>query len=283
MSFLLSLFASTKLKPKFPRTYVFHLPPFEKIASILRASRKLSFSTLDEFASHTLRQMWPSDLSKLTLDQIPHATETIVLARTCKMPELLKRAFYELVRTGGLGQEVVDDGMDVDSVFIDDEENELRTISQGDLVRLITLRERLHLAWYLAADSPPGLLDYPCPLLTPENPAPPIGQDQQQPVTPAEDLPPMISLEHCAAREKCQAAHKEFPSHWHSKVKTSMLFEDCMYDPICGIERLSKVDWESLGFCEGCVKSWRTSWARQREKLWSNVGLWLGLPDSEEQ
>ena len=49
--------------------------------------------------------MWPSELSKLNAEVIPNASETIVLAKRCDMPELLKRAYYELLRTGGLGQD----------------------------------------------------------------------------------------------------------------------------------------------------------------------------------
>lgn len=261
------------------RVYVFNLPPFNVIASILRASRTLSFKTLDDFASHTLRQMWPSDLSHLTQSQIAHASETIVLARTCKMPELLKRAFYELARTGSLGQEVVDDSIDEDITCLEDEEDKLKIISRGDLVRLIKLREELHLSWYLAADSYPSALEFSCPLVLPELPEA-SGQQAQPPSTPVGDVPPIIALEQNVAREKCQAAHEKFASHWDTLVKKSGIFEDCMYDPICGLDRVSKVDWSSCGFCDGCVKGWKVSWEKKREKLWSNMNLWLGLSES---
>ncbi|CAL1702984.1 unnamed protein product [Somion occarium] len=236
-------------------SYVFNPPPFRVLASILRASRKLEFTKEYEFASRSLLEMWPSSLSRLTTNTIPNAAATVLVARECCMPEVLKRAYYELLRTGGLGQDVEEDA---DETY---EDVENRTISREDLVRLITTRERLHLEWYLIADCPPNRGILPCPLAS----------------LSSEDAEDSAALE---ARDSCASATQKALECWDEHVKKSGLFEECMYDPLCGLERLSKVDWEGLGYCDGCVTSWRDDWMRKREKLWQNLDLWLGLTSS---
>ncbi|KAI0943108.1 hypothetical protein AcV7_002345 [Taiwanofungus camphoratus] len=43
--------------------------------------------------------MWLDDLAQLSSVRKDFATETVALARQCNVPSLLKRAYYELLRT----------------------------------------------------------------------------------------------------------------------------------------------------------------------------------------
>ncbi|KIP03251.1 hypothetical protein PHLGIDRAFT_121770 [Phlebiopsis gigantea 11061_1 CR5-6] len=189
-------------------TFVFQPPSFAELASILRASLSLSFTSLSSFATHQLTTMWPGTLPSHHTPipgQRADAEETIVLARTCALPALLKRALYELLRAPGLGQRLDDEFM----LAGDDAAWARRKVSRTDLAR-------------------------------------------------------------AAAAE-----------HWRELVLNSDLYVEYMNDPLEGLERLAELRWEEKGFCGGCVASWRTSWMRQREKIWANLDLWLELPQEE--
>lgn len=224
---------------------MFQPPDFSQLAAILRAARALSFEALDEFASRTLREMWPDDLRKLSMIPIKNAAETIILARECEMPELLKRAFYELVRTARLGQD--------EDADLEDPEVAKKQISRQNLARLIKTREELTARWIWAADKPPEI---PCPLSDGD---------------PANE-----------ETVKCIQARANNLVHWQDVVKKSLLFEECLYDPLHGLQRLVDVDWAATGYCQRCVKAWKVSWAAQREKLWQQLDVWLGLPAEDE-
>ena len=189
--------------------------------------------------------MWPTDLAKLSNAATKHAAETIILARECEMPELLKRAFYELLRTARLGQD--------EDADLNDPEVMKKQISRQDLARLIKTREELTARWIWTADKPPEI---PCPL-------------------PEADPP----TDDCT---KCIQARANNLTHWQDVVKKSLLFEECLYDPLHGLQRLTEVDWPALGYCEGCVKAWKVSWAAQREKLWQQLDVWLDLPTGDD-
>lgn len=262
-------------------TYRHGLPPFDFIASVLRASHALKFEKSYHFALDTLRDMWPTSLAKVTETRIPHAAATVVLARTCNEPSLLKRPFYELLRTAFLGQEKVDDVLDVSSPDEIDEEARYQIISRKDLVSLIRCDKLMLLRWLQVVARPPSPPSYPCPLTIQEAHIPALEEGPQG--GPPNDMAVDVSVppEQAAAREKCQEAHKCFHLHWAQKVRDSGLFEEYTSDPICGLERLCEIDWAQFGFCEGCVSSWRMSWQNTREKLWNDMDLWFGLDNNE--
>lgn len=210
--------------------------------------------------------MWPPALEDLSTDTIPHASDTVALARRWDMPELLKRAFYELVRSPRLGQELDDDNdNDENESSARDEEDRNIIISRTDLIRLIETREKLHLEWFLCADSPPSAKDYPCPLA-----APPAASAEPGRSSPAES--------EISTATACAAARENFLTRWIEAVKNSGIYEDHMYDPLCGLDKLAEINWEEEGFCEGCVESWRSAWWGKQEKTWENLELWLNLP-----
>ncbi|KAI0795988.1 hypothetical protein C8Q75DRAFT_730140 [Abortiporus biennis] len=232
--------------------FVYKRPSFSELASILRASRALSFTLLDEYATTTLRQMWPSDLANLSSDRSPYASESIVLARKCNMPEILKRAFYELLRSSGLGQKEEDDPESLDE--------ETEEISKEDMKMLIRARERLVLQWLMTASSPPK---WSCPL------------EEQQ--------PDQLAVErNNDAFAKCKESRQNFAAIWQKQVFEGGIFEEYLYDALCGLQKLIDIDWQHLGFCEGCVRSWKDGWGKDRTRIWELLDLWLELGSKEE-
>ena len=211
-----------------PREYIFKPPPFPELAAILRAAQALKFAIPFEFAARILRQMWPPSLSELTLAPVPHANETIVLAKTCTMPELLKRAYYELLRTGGLGQDEEDsDSEDERMEAIPKRETR---IARSDLVLLIKTREHLALEWFFAASSPPQAEAFPCPLDVKNKPlaATERGPDtdevstreftgQQEQQANMEDHPATSDT----TKEQCANARAANYIHWDKRVRRS--------------------------------------------------------------
>ncbi|CAL1702981.1 unnamed protein product [Somion occarium] len=88
--------------------FMFDTPVFPKLASILRASTVLGFTKVTRFVVNCLEHMWPSDLSRLSHTRIPYAIETIEIARKNDIPQIRKRAFYEVVKAAS-GASIQDD------------------------------------------------------------------------------------------------------------------------------------------------------------------------------
>lgn len=122
------------------RTYFFTPPPFDMLASILRASTSLSFTHFKAWSTQYLLEMWSPALGNLSKTRIPFAKESVLLARQCpSIKPILKRALYELVRADGLGQ--------------DDDDDTGRT---DERKLLLKARERLTSIWVTSAASLPS-------------------------------------------------------------------------------------------------------------------------------
>lgn len=240
-------------------------PPFKTLAAVFCAARTLRFGQIDALATYKLTNMWPGDLHKLSPLRTPHAAETVVLARMYDLPAVLKRAFYELLRSEGFAQQSVvgpssNTPADSPSTEVTLDGSRLvgkAKLSHADLVRLITTREKLSLAWTLLVGTPPSSASLPCML--------------------QHTTGPNALYSTNAARERCAAATRNSAAIWAEWVLDSGLFETWMYDPVCGLERLSVLDWESSGYCSSCVMSRRQLWSRKREEIWENLDVWLGL------
>ncbi|KAF9459088.1 hypothetical protein BDZ94DRAFT_1172381 [Collybia nuda] len=117
------------------------------------------------------------------------------------------------------------------------------TLSSSDYQALLRAREQLASAWIKAAACP-----------TPQF------------AKCLSDTP------HCAACDlnSVNSAHIEL-------VHASGIFEVHLYDPICGLQAL--VDEPKLNekFCEACVRLRKDVWAKEREKVWADLDVWLGL------
>lgn len=99
------LLSDLRIKNLRSRDYFYTPPPFATVTSILRAANALSFDKYKTWAQRYLTDMWSTSLSQLSVTRIPHAIESLALARECDVPAILKRVFYELVRSPNFGQQ----------------------------------------------------------------------------------------------------------------------------------------------------------------------------------
>lgn len=259
------------------------------MASILRASTSLDFPDFRNWVTLWFESNWSDSLGDLTNERYENAAETIVLARQYNVTKVLKRAFYELLRTAGFGQGVAHDGGEKSETGFEegsDDDDEGRgdegdgdgegeivksfddeadgsgdedggedavngddtngddhcLLSRDDIRRLITAREHLTTAWVLAAATVPNY--FKCTAVRSDG------------------------TTSCYCRS---------PTTWSRVVHRSGIFEDNLYDPISGFRALMKVNWAGKGLAGECIKVRLDAWAKQREKLWSNLDLWLEL------
>ncbi|GBE89706.1 hypothetical protein SCP_1700300 [Sparassis crispa] len=119
-------------------------PSFEVIVSILRAASTLSISSATAYAKHQLRKAWPSDLDKLNCGETDpkRVTELITIAKHYNVPEVLKRAFYELLRSKQFWLHMKNDRNDVHP-------------GDKDFIRLLVARDEMQSAWIRTMKSPP--------------------------------------------------------------------------------------------------------------------------------
>ncbi|KAL4246126.1 hypothetical protein ABKN59_008981 [Abortiporus biennis] len=221
--------------------YAHEPPSFQVLASILRASSALSFNVPKAFVTKTLVDMWPSDISSVTDTRIPHAAETVVLARKFEMEQVLKRSMYELLRTDGFGQVKTNE----DHTSQDGEDDRNISLGTADLLVLISAREKLQREFISIADAP---LTMPC-------------RSRQE-----------------ESRAQCSDARAKQAQTWKEEVKKRLIVENGLLDPLCALEKLSsEIDWAKFNFCDVCVAARTTFWERKRKVLWHKLDEWLGL------
>ncbi|KAH8112966.1 hypothetical protein DFH11DRAFT_394730 [Phellopilus nigrolimitatus] len=268
---------------------------FETIASILRTSTDFAFTSLRAWAAGKLQDMWPEDISGVTPVPRPYATETVVLARECDVPKVLKSALYELVRTEGFGlydedEEEAGDGGDANRGDYepaksegDEDEDTLSSppnsaqnthtitksyLSRADVITLTYAREWLVGRWIAIATRPPVVT-----LPTTQSPC-----------------------EHRSSDAK----------HWARTVLESGLFSERIYDPIVGLGVLANVelhepdgaevrkgkdghwylkssnsgetdlgflyvDWMKESSCKSCAIIAKDKWKKERNKMWKGL------------
>ncbi|GBE83708.1 hypothetical protein SCP_0507640 [Sparassis crispa] len=209
--------------------YALNPPPFPALASLLRAAHALGFPKILDFAKHVLRTMWPPDVAHVSSVRIPHAAETITLARTCGVPEVLKRAYYELLRSPGFKQT---DDNHVDTCA-------KPSLGLAEYMRLVVTREKLQEMWIQIASAPEVLL---CRL--PFLPSPSDSDVERQRV--------------------CSQTRTKDVEVWAEMVVQVPLFKEGMLDPLDALSNLAALDWHARGFCLRCVNHWRRTW---REEL----------------
>ena len=231
------------------------------MVSIFRAASLLEFNTLRRWSLGRLENQWPADLPSPSKpskfgSEIPWAEETLAIADRLDAPQLLKRAYWELSTRSEFGK--------IDAEVYDDEVEELMPtrsrLSRSVLMELARIRERLLPEWTRITRSPP--IGVPCVRATK---VPSTSTSATQP-TPC-------SLDY---------------TNWYKVILevevNDMTIDDRRMDPISALEvMIVEIDWEKEGgFCEDCVKTWKVIWTRDREKIWKNLGDWLGLDADAE-
>ncbi|KAL6297919.1 hypothetical protein BKA93DRAFT_924370 [Sparassis latifolia] len=223
--------------------YALNPPPFPALASLLRAAHALRFPKILDFAKHVLRTMWPPDLVHVSFVRIPHAAKTIALATTCGVPEVLKRAYYELLRSPGFRQ-TDDNHVDMCAK---------PTLGLAEYARLVAVREKLQGEWIRIA-STPGDSICRMPLSSPSS---------------AE-----LERRH---RVQCSQAHAKDAELWAEMVVQAPVFMEGMFDPLGALWNLVALNWLSRGFCGDCAMHRRKTWMEARRRIWEELDGWLDL------
>ncbi|TFK85399.1 hypothetical protein K466DRAFT_494802 [Polyporus arcularius HHB13444] len=252
--------------------YAINPPPFPVLASLLRAAHTLKFKTILGFATHLLREQWPQDLSRLSAEPRAHAVETIHLAQQCEVPEVLKNAYYELLRTPNFGQDLTvylhaesaDDSHPLNIATEDDEKNAPPPrLAASDFVRLVRAKDALQKEWMTVVCVAPLPSVVPCPLA-------PFVNDKN------------AGEEKLKSAKTCAETRAGDEVEWTLRLIDNRVFERGMADPIGGLQSLVEMDWADMGYCVGCVRERRDAWTEQREKLWKRLDVLLGLKGDDE-
>jgi hypothetical protein len=224
------------------RTYASNPPPMPVMASIFRASDTLEFSAYRTWSLGALEKLWssvlPAPSSNSTFRKpIPWAVEAVNLGIHQDLPQLLKRAYYELARTSAFHQ------LEETGTLTEEEtvgKNFKAKLSKDDVLKLVALREKLQFSWMREISRPrevdckkkngPPCSDNYKGWFTVISKDPSIQEDGcLDPITGLEDM--IIS------------------DNW---VKDGR-------------------------FCEDCVRRWKEHWSLERERLWYNLDVWLGF------
>ncbi|KAJ3877549.1 hypothetical protein F5051DRAFT_252980 [Lentinula edodes] len=249
-------------------------PSFAKVASILRASHALDFAKFYNWSKRVLEKMWgvADDSSSVTslrpLQNLvaDHATETIIIARTCGVPRVLRRAMYELLRSEEFGRPLSKSGS------VGEKEREAsgrgKEISNMDYQRLIKARETLSSLWM-------GLLA-------------PGGQGGNSIITCPQNYPGNLvktgstSTSTPLSVQQCPSTHS--PRDIENYLR---IFKTYGRDPLIGLEELCDVQWSGpFGFdaskihsgespssseCKHCHAA-SAKWKCLRQEWWGTFG-----------
>jgi len=240
--------------------------------------------------------MWSPRLADLSTVCIPHATESLALARCCGISRVKKRVMYELVRLPGYGQNDRDGdgGGGVDASWegdADDEEGGERDLfgemgttngrgkrkvrrhvklANADKDALTRAREHLTSLWIMTTGYVAKDFMY-CPNTTSDG-----GNDA---TTPPDANPANPTSQNDAP---CTTTTPGLPLAHMRLVHESGLMEEYAFDPVCGFQALMDAPWAGAGFCKGCVDRRKRAWQGAREKAWENLGIWFGLSTVED-
>jgi hypothetical protein len=125
-------------------------PSFHVMAPVLRASSILQFPAFRDFAARYFGNQWSNNLEQLTSEPLPHAPEMLVLARKYDLPDLMKRALYEVVRMPDFG--VGAEAKDGEAKTLNADVSESDKLTRDELRLLIKARAILTEVWRYAMD-----------------------------------------------------------------------------------------------------------------------------------
>ncbi|KAI0738006.1 hypothetical protein C8Q80DRAFT_1114211 [Daedaleopsis nitida] len=252
--------------------YAIKPPPFPVLASLLRAAHALQFDNIFYFATHLLREMWPQDIARVPDEPRPYALETILVAQQCDVPEVLKSAYYDLLRKPTFGQDLAvyvhaESSKTLSALDIatdEDEDNAPRALlAASDMVRLLSAKEALAKEWFALMCAAPLPSTFPCPNAAHAN-------DNS------------VRIDRQKEAQDCAKARKADGTQWTARLMQNGVFELGMRDVLLGLERLTEVDWQGVGYCVGCVGERRLAWGDMRERLWKKLDVLLGLKGEDE-
>ncbi|KAJ7500217.1 hypothetical protein B0H11DRAFT_802666 [Mycena galericulata] len=149
--------------------FYYSAPPFLAVAAVFRAATTFKFPKFVEFARQYLLNTFSDRLEDVTPQPIANPVAAIILGRAWKLPGILKRGFYELLRAPP--EASIPD-------LSDDEDGAPREVylrrglDVDDLIRILDTQKHLAAAWQSVLLSD---VDHNCPSMTPCAPGRPTG------------------------------------------------------------------------------------------------------------
>ena len=117
------------------------------ISAILRSSTELQFPNLRKWAIKSFEELWPLTLHSITNIRRPlrESLEAILLAREYNVPNVLKRAMYEAMRSEQFSEAAIL----FEDMYSLCENGVVETpyLTEEDVVRLTNARDSLSKAW----------------------------------------------------------------------------------------------------------------------------------------
>ncbi|RDX52151.1 hypothetical protein OH76DRAFT_1554335 [Lentinus brumalis] len=230
-----------------PFVFVSKPPSQDTAIAILRASQQLGCQTTRSFAVERLRAIWPNDKPRLPGGSraFEDAIKIMQVSRDCQVPQLRKRAFYELVRSAPFWTTLRENRQAVG-------------LPDSDIVALLSARAELQNLFMVLILEPPQGREAECPGLQ----AAKQGGD-----------PKTAKL--CAPR---------IQKGWGRKANWVMnMYEngDLMVgktDPLGHLqnlltERLKVV--ANAGWCSSCLQERVKAWQDAQGKWWGMLDDWL--------
>ncbi|KAF8646895.1 hypothetical protein AX16_007060 [Volvariella volvacea WC 439] len=292
-------------------------PSFSTVASMLRSSTILKFPHFLKFSKNFLKEEYSNNLEDITADRrrVKSAAEAIILGREWNLPHILKRAFYELVRSpdvlegygdkkkewhgtasapkreheknstrnGSAGvqkrdrmkietddeeashsdssMEISDDDGQEESGKEDDGDDfkdpAVYSLSSRDLVILLNAQKKLTAAWISIL----ALRPLQCPSASSS--------------CSSNRASKSWSVIYGISSDNNQSQNGDLGDPGSSFAQKYQL------DPICGLNKLIKLDWRKKGYCMACANARVASLKEERAELWEDLDSWFGLEDEE--
>ncbi|KAG2109709.1 uncharacterized protein F5147DRAFT_149803 [Suillus discolor] len=231
-----------------PTEYYFQPPSFLTLAPIICAATALRFETYRTWAVRVLEHTWSSSLEDLTPEPKEDAAGVIILARSCGLNGVMKRALYELARTRRIS--LYDDVLG---------QSVLPQIGRADERCVGLMKELLVTTWSEVAVR---IDTFPC-------------RDQ-----PFSNKIRRVSLveRDWDSPDKCPPQTTQQVT-WNERVHDSGLYTKFLFDPVCGAQELINIPWKEESWCADCVRSRRAAWRKMQQDLWTEMDKLI--PDIE--
>ncbi|KAJ6607998.1 hypothetical protein B0H10DRAFT_2304200, partial [Mycena sp. CBHHK59/15] len=115
--------------------FYYSAPTYLTVSAVFRAATVFNFPKFFSFAKQYLMEEFSNDLDSFDPFLLPHPAAALILGRTWNLPQILKRAFYELACS------------DPESAVEIDTAHPLYDLEKIDLIRLAKAQKHLNAAW----------------------------------------------------------------------------------------------------------------------------------------
>ncbi|CAL1694594.1 unnamed protein product [Somion occarium] len=218
-------------------------PSFTRVASVLRASSELDFSSISALARRKLLDIFPKRLEDLV--QYPDAPDdALSLAVQYDVFPIQKALYYRVATHLHLDDDDPDSNQTATSA---NDASTVSTTPPSDTIARLSpelIRKSKNLLDDLLAHFTPVLFT-------------------------------VATAHHMACTDV-------FAETWMPLVIQPALENNGLCKPIETLQTIIDLDWKAHGLCEDCVRDKREEWRGEQEDIWKKMNTWLGLQNEAE-